>query len=65
MKHTSCILPIVMVLILATLVGCSGAGAGSQSATPATALDTSYPDALPVQQQLALGTLQIEGTDMS
>ncbi len=65
MKRTKIILAIGVVLSVAALAGCSGAGAASgesQPATSNTALDTSYPDALPVQQQLALGTLQFEGT---
>ena len=33
-----------------------------QSATSGSALDTSYEGALPVMNQLALGTLQVEGT---
>lgn len=66
MKRTRIILAISVVLSATALAACSGTGAssaGPQSATSSTALDTSYPDALPVQSQLALGTLQVEGTD--
>ena len=66
MKRTRIILTIIVVLNVAMLAGCSGTGAssaGSQPATSGSALDTSYEGALPVMNQLALGTLQVEGTD--
>jgi hypothetical protein len=61
---------LVLVLVIGILVGCGG-----EEATPApvdegdgetytsAVLDTSYPDALSVSNQLALGTIQLEETE--
>ena len=61
---------VVMVLVMVSLAACGGAGAAATVEAPGnagnsggTALDTSYAGALPVLNQLALGTLQVEGTD--
>jgi len=60
----------ILALLATTLAGCGG-----EQATPApgdvgvsetytsAVLDASYPDALPVSSQLALGTLQLEETE--
>jgi len=66
MKSTKVMIGMLLLLTLAWLAGCSGTGASTaepQSATSGSALDTSYEGALPVMNQLALGTLQVEGTD--
>lgn len=65
MKSWHVALTIVLVVVLT--------GCGSGQAAPAdegggetyasTVLDTSYPGALPVNSQLALGTFQLEGTE--
>ncbi len=66
MRHAKVVvIGIMLILTVAWLAGCSGTGASSaepQSATSGSALDTSYEGALPVMNQLALGTLQVEGT---
>jgi len=66
---------LILVLVVGALVGCggdsvdpasqgveSGEGAAGESYASAT-LDTSYEGALPVGSQLALGTLELEGTE--
>jgi hypothetical protein len=62
----------IAALAVATLVGCSGGQATSASAGAAggatytsAVLDTSYPDALNVSNQLALGTILLEETDQA
>ncbi|MBC7249211.1 MAG: hypothetical protein H5T62_02925 [Anaerolineae bacterium] len=59
---------LVLVLIAAVLAGCSSGQASPTSeikSAPYTSayLDTSYPNALEASSQLALGTLQLEGTE--
>jgi len=64
------IIGLVLVVTATVLVGCGG-GQGTSSAVDtggsetyvSKALDTSYPDALNASSQLALGTLQLEGTE--
>jgi len=55
-----------MALALMALAGCGGPAssteAGQDEEMVREVLDTSYPDALDVRSQLALGTLQLEGT---
>ena len=61
---------VIATLVLTVLVGCGG-GQGTSSAVDtggsetyvSKVLDTSYPDALNASSQLALGTLQLEGTE--
>jgi len=61
---------LVLAVTATVLVGCGG-GQGTSSSVDtggsetyvSKALDTSYPDALNASSQLALGTLQLEGTE--
>ena len=61
---------LVLAVIATVLVGCVGGqdtsssvDTGSSETYVSQALDTSYPDALNASSQLALGTLQLEGTE--
>jgi hypothetical protein len=65
MKSWYVVLTLVLVVVLA---GCSRgqatpANTGSSESYTSAYLGTSYPDALPVNSQLALGMLQLEGTE--
>ncbi len=61
-----------LVLVAAALAGCEGEAASSAGASASTpipgvytspVLETDYQDALPASSQLALGTLELEGTE--
>ncbi|MFN2156524.1 MAG: LysM peptidoglycan-binding domain-containing protein [Anaerolineae bacterium] len=69
MRHTQldpmAIVALVLVLAITALAGCSQpveAGAAANSGGYASALNTTYEDALDVRSQLALGTIDLEGT---
>jgi len=60
---------VVMMLVMVSLAGCGGAGAAATVEAPGdagnsagTALDTSYEGALPVMNQLALGSMLLDDT---
>ncbi len=53
-----------LLLLALTLVGCSDGGNGSQAAD-SKALGDDYPDALAVPAQLALGSLQLDETELA
>jgi len=61
---------VIATLVLTVLVGCGGkqeassvVDTGGSETYVSKVLDTSYPDALNASSQLALGTLQLEGTE--
>jgi hypothetical protein len=59
---------LILVLAIAVLAGCGGEQAapvdeGGSETHSSAALDTSYPNALDVSSQLALGTLRLEETE--
>jgi len=59
------VVALVLVLAITTLAGCSQpveAGAAANSGGYASALNTTYEDALDVRSQLALGMIELEGT---
>lgn len=68
-KISLMIIGLLLILALAACGGSSAAetavtnGSGSSSSSPRLVED--YKDALPVQSQLAVGTLQLEGTDLA
>ena len=53
----------VLVSLTLILVACGGANGAANTAT--TVLNEDYPDALPIQTQLTLGTLKLEDTDLA
>ena len=53
------------VLVSLTLILVACGGADSAANTAATVLNEDYPDALPIQTQLTLGTLKLEETDLA
>lgn len=62
MMNKKLIFPLIGVSILALgLAGC-GTNKTVSTGTSTDRLDTSYPNALPVETQLVLGTLKLEGT---
>lgn len=56
------IVTFALILIMALLTACGGSPAAAEPAAagPVSALSTDYTDALPVRNQLALGTLRLE-----
>lgn len=61
MKRTWILAPTLFVMVLAT--GCGNAILETPSG--ATVLNESYTDAIPVESQLIVGTLNLEGTDLA
>jgi hypothetical protein len=63
---------LVLVLVVVVLAGCGGRSASpvttdvdSSVTSDGTVLDASYPDALDLNGQLALGTMHLEGTEQA
>ncbi len=68
MKHLH--IGLVVILVVGVLAGCGGgeattapADTGDSEAYTSEVLDTSYPDALSVSNQLVLGTIELEETE--
>ena len=53
----------VLISLTLILVACGGANSAANTAT--TVLNEDYPDALPIQTQLTLGTLKLEDTSLA